>query len=44
MLKIRPPLVFAREHVDELIGVLDHRLASFELLGGTSLRRPGAEW
>lgn len=44
VLKIRPPLVFAREHVDELISVLDRRFASFELLGGTSSRRPGAEW
>jgi 4-aminobutyrate aminotransferase-like enzyme len=44
VLKIRPPLVFGREHVDELIGVLDSRLASFELRGGSATRRPGAEW
>ena len=44
VLKIRPPLVFGRDHVDELIAALDRRLASFELHGGDSVRRPGAEW
>ncbi|MEP4650247.1 MAG: aminotransferase class III-fold pyridoxal phosphate-dependent enzyme, partial [Ilumatobacter sp.] len=44
VLKIRPPLVFGREHVDELIATLDSRLAAFELHGGDSRRRPGAEW
>jgi len=44
VLKIRPPLVLAREHVDELVSVLDARLASFELRGGDSVRQPGAEW
>ena len=44
VLKIRPPLVFNGDHVDELIGVLDARFASFELRGGDSFRRAGAEW
>ncbi len=44
VLKIRPPLVFDRDHVVELVGVLDARLAAFELRGGDSSRRPGAEW
>ncbi len=44
VLKIRPPLVFGRDHADHLLHVLDTRLARFELRGGGQRRRPGAEW
>ncbi len=44
VLKIRPPLVFEVDHADRLIDALDARLATFELSGGSSTRRPGAEW
>jgi 4-aminobutyrate aminotransferase-like enzyme len=44
VLKIRPPLVFGREHADHLLGVLDHRLSAFALRGGSSHRKLGAEW
>lgn len=44
VLKIRPPLVFGRDHADHLLGALDQRLANFELRGGWDVRRPGAEW
>ena len=44
VLKIRPPLVFGREHVDLLLEVLDDLLDGFELRGGDARRAPGAEW
>jgi 4-aminobutyrate aminotransferase-like enzyme len=44
VLKIRPPLPFAPEHVDLLAGVLDEVLAGFELRGGDDARALGAEW
>ena len=44
VLKIRPPLVFEVDHADRLIDALDARLATFELSGGSSTPRPGAEW
>ncbi|CAN5920950.1 aspartate aminotransferase family protein [soil metagenome] len=33
VVKIRPPLVFGRDHADRLLDTLDHRLANFELHG-----------
>jgi hypothetical protein len=36
--------VFTPEHVDILVDTLDQRFTSFELRGGDSVRRPGAEW
>lgn len=44
VLKIRPPLVFGPEHVEELLGTLDGVLDSFELRGGDDTRALGAEW
>ena len=44
VLKIRPPLPFAPEHVELLTGVLDDVLSGFELLGGDDERGLGAEW
>lgn len=44
VLKIRPPLPFAPEHVDRLTNVLDDVLANFELRGGDDTRALGAEW
>jgi 4-aminobutyrate aminotransferase-like enzyme len=44
VLKIRPPLPFAIEHADLLIGALDQRLSDFGLRGGSISRRLGAEW
>ena len=44
VLKIRPPLVFAPEHVESLTSVLDDVLDSFEPCGGNDSRALGAEW
>lgn len=44
VLKIRPPLPFAREHADVLLGELDDLLAGFEPRGGEDARALGAEW
>lgn len=44
VLKIRPPLTFGIDHADVLVDTLDQRLENFELRGGSSRRRPGAEW
>jgi len=44
VLKIRPPLPFAAEHVELLTGVLDEVLSGFELRGGDDARALGAEW
>ena len=44
VLKIRPPLPFAPEHVELLVGVLDEVLAGFVLRGGDDTRSLGAEW
>ena len=44
VLKIRPPLPFAPEHVEVLTGVLDDVLSRFELRGGDDARALGAEW
>lgn len=44
VLKIRPPLVFAPEHVEALAEALDAELAGFELRGGDDARALGAEW
>lgn len=44
VLKLRPPLVFGREHVELLVGELDDLLATFELRGGDDVRALGAEW
>lgn len=44
VLKLRPPLVFEPEHLDVLIGELDHLLGNFELHGGNDNRPLGAEW
>jgi 4-aminobutyrate aminotransferase-like enzyme len=44
VLKIRPPLVFGPEHVEQLAGELDQLLDSFELQGGDDSRTPGTEW
>ena len=44
VLKIRPPLVFAPEHVQTLTEVLDDLFEGFELRGGTDEKAPGAEW
>lgn len=44
VLKIRPPLVFGRDHVDHLLAVLDTRLGTFQPIGGSESRRLGAEW
>ena len=44
VLKIRPPLPFAPEHVELLTGVLDDVLAGFVLRGGDDARSLGAEW
>lgn len=44
VLKIRPPLPFAPDHVELLCGVLDELLAGFELRGGDDARALGAEW
>ncbi|MFZ9040340.1 MAG: aspartate aminotransferase family protein [Ilumatobacteraceae bacterium] len=44
VLKIRPPLPFAAEHVDRLASALDEVLSEFEPLGGDDARALGAEW
>ena len=44
VLKVRPPLPFAAEHVELLCGVLDEVLSDFELRGGDDARSLGAEW
>jgi 4-aminobutyrate aminotransferase-like enzyme len=44
VLKIRPPLVFARQHVDLLVEALDDVFGSYSLQGGDDARAPGAEW
>lgn len=44
VLKIRPPLPFAPDHVDLLCSVLDDVLTSFDLRGGDDSRALGAEW
>jgi 4-aminobutyrate aminotransferase-like enzyme len=44
VLKLRPPLPFAEEHVELLAGVLDDVLGSFQLRGGDDTRALGAEW
>lgn len=44
VLKIRPPLPFAPEHVEMLTGALDAVLDVFELRGGDDARALGAEW
>jgi 4-aminobutyrate aminotransferase-like enzyme len=44
VLKIRPPLPFAAQHVELLIGALDEALTGLELRGGDDTRALGAEW
>jgi 4-aminobutyrate aminotransferase-like enzyme len=44
VLKIRPPLPFAAQHVDVLVEALDEALDGFELEGGDDARALGAEW
>jgi 4-aminobutyrate aminotransferase-like enzyme len=44
VLKLRPPLVFGREHVEVLLATLGDVLAGFELRGGDDARALGAEW
>ena len=44
VLKLRPPLVFRREHVELLLATLDDVLRTFELRGGDDVRALGAEW
>jgi 4-aminobutyrate aminotransferase-like enzyme len=44
VLKLRPPLVFRRDHVELLVSTLDDVLGSFELRGGDDARALGAEW
>ena len=44
VLKIRPPLPFATQHVELLIGALDEALSGLELRGGDDTRALGAEW
>jgi 4-aminobutyrate aminotransferase-like enzyme len=44
VLKIRPPLVFAPQHVDMLLQELDGLFAAYQLRGGDDRRTRGAEW